>query len=136
MLFRKFEAVETAEGTRYLLDGEEIRHVVGCSLELLSAERSRYLLTLKVAVSNCTYRVKRGTEEEDTSYHQLRVKMEGFCPDSVQLDDRDILVGLLGFGMKLHDGDHGTEATLLMWVTTDEETAKRYERDENNDLLH
>ena len=26
MLFRKFEAVETAEGTRYLLDGEEIRH--------------------------------------------------------------------------------------------------------------
>ena len=28
MLFRKFEAVETAEGTRYLLDGEEIRHVV------------------------------------------------------------------------------------------------------------
>ena len=120
MLFRKFEAVETAEGTRYLLDGEEIRHVVGCSLELLSAERSRYLLTLKVAVSNCTYRVKRGTEEEDTSYHQLRVKMEGFCPDSVQL----------------HDGDHGTVATLLMWVTTDEETAKRYERDENNDLLH
>jgi len=76
------------------------------------------------------------TEEEDTSYHQLRVKMEGFCPDSVQLDDRDILVGLLGFGMKLHDGDHGTVATLLMWVTTDEETAKRYERDENNDLLH
>ena len=136
MLFRKFEAVETAEGTRYLLDGEEIRHVVGCSLELLSAERSRYLLTLKVAVSNCTYRVKRGTEEEDTSYHQLRVKMEGFCPDSVQLDDRDILVGLLGFGMKLHDGDHGTVATLLMWVATDEETAKRYERDENNDLLH
>lgn len=136
MLFRKFEAVETAEGTRYLLDGEEIRHVVGCSLELLSAERSRYLLTLKVAVSNCTYRVKRGTEEEDTSYHQLRVKMEGFCPDSVQLDDRDILVGLLGFGMKLHDGDHGTVATLLMRVTTDEETAKRYERDENNDLLH
>ena len=136
MLFRKFEAVETAEGTRYLLDGEEIRHVVGCSLELLSAERSRYLLTLKVAVSNCTYRVKRGTEEEDTSYHQLRVKMEGFCPDSVQLDDRDILVGLLGFGMKLHDGDHGTVVTLLMWVTTDEETAKRYERDENNDLLH
>ena len=111
MLFRKFEAVETAEGTRYLLDGEEIRHVVGCALELLSAERSRYLLTLKVAVSNCTYRVKRGTEEEDTSYHQLRVKMEGFCPDSVQLDDRDILVGLLGFGMKLprwrpwHRGD-------------------------------
>ena len=134
MLFRNFEAVETAEGTRYLLDGEEIRHVVGCSLELLSAERSRYLLTLKVAVSNCTYRVKRGTEEEDTSYHQLRVKMEGFCPDSVQLDDRDILVGLLGFGMKLHDGDHGTVATLLMWVTTDEETAKRYEGDENNDL--
>ena len=42
-------------------------------------ERSRYLLTLKVAVSNCTYRVKHGTEEEDTSYHQLRVKMEGFC---------------------------------------------------------
>ena len=38
MLFRKFEAVETAEGTRYLLDGEEIRHVVGCALELLSAE--------------------------------------------------------------------------------------------------
>ena len=38
--------------------------------------------------------------------------------------------------MKLHDGDHGTVATLLMWVTTDEETAKRYERDENNDLLH
>lgn len=30
MLFRKFEAVETAEGTKYLLDGEEIRHVVGC----------------------------------------------------------------------------------------------------------
>ena len=88
MLFRKFEAVETAEGTKYLLDGEEIRHVVGCSLELLSAERSRYLLTLKVAVSNCTYRVKHGTEEEDTSYHQLRVKMEGFCPDSVQLDNR------------------------------------------------
>ena len=134
MLFRKFEAVETAEGTRYLLDGEEIRHVVGCSLELLSAERSRYLLTLKVAVSNCTYRVKRGTEEEDTSYHQLRVKMEGFCPDSVQLDDRDILTGLVGFGMKLHDGDNGTVATLLMWVTTDEETAKRYEGDENNDL--
>ena len=134
MLFRKFEAVETAEGTRYLLDGEEIRHVVGCSLELLSAERSRYLLTLKVAVSNCTYRVKRGTEEEDTSYHQLRVKMEGLCPDSVQLDDRDILTGLVGFGMKLHDGGHGTVATLLMWVTTDEETAKRYEGDENNDL--
>ena len=64
MLFRKLEAVETAEGTRYLLDGEEIRHVVGCSLELLSAERSRYLLTLKVAVSNCTYRVKRGPKRK------------------------------------------------------------------------
>ncbi len=87
-----------------------------------------------MAVSNCTYRVKHGTEEEDTSYHQLRVKMEGLCPDSVQLDDRDILTGLVGFGMKLHDGDHGTVATLLMWVTTDEETAKRYEGDENNDL--
>ena len=136
MLFRKFEAVETAEGTKYLLDGEEIRHVVGCSLELLSAERSRYLLTLKVAVSNCTYRVKDGTEEEDTSYHQLRVKMEGFCADSVQLDDRDMLPGLVGFGMKLHCGGHGTVATLLTHVTTDKETAKRYERDENNDLLH
>ena len=54
MLFRKFEAVETAEGTRYLLDGEEIRHVVGCSPELLSADRSRYLLTMKVEVYKCT----------------------------------------------------------------------------------
>ena len=134
MFFHKFEAVETAEGTKYLLDGEEIRHIVGCSLELLSAERSRYLLTLKVAVSNCTYRVKPDTEEEDRSYHQLRVKMEGFCADCVQLDDRDMLPGLVGFGMELHCGGHGTVATLLTHVTTDEETAKRYRKDENDDL--
>ena len=48
---RQFETVETAEGTRYLLDGKEICHVVGCELELLSAKHSRYLMTLKVAVA-------------------------------------------------------------------------------------
>lgn len=129
MAFRKFETVETAAGTRYLLDGEEVRHVVGCELEPLDAECSRYRLTLEVAVSNYSVRCDHETGERDRSYHQLRVKMEGNFAESVQLDDRDMLFGLVGFGLRSYTKEHDGVATFLLLVKTDEETAKRYGKD-------
>ena len=104
---RQFETVETAEGTRYLLDGKEICHVVGCELELLSAKHSRYLMTLKVAVANYSYRENTETGEEDSSYHQLRVQLVGDYNGEVYLDDLDMLTGLVGFGFLAYTKEHG-----------------------------
>jgi hypothetical protein len=126
---RKFEAVETAEGTRYLLDGEEIRHVVSCELEERDTDKGKYLLTLKVAVSNYSFRLT-GTGERDRSYHQLLIKMDGTEAESVLLDEMNMMPGLIGFGIRLHYGKHGTVATLVMGVSADKETAKRYMKNE------
>lgn len=127
---RQFETVETAEGTRYLLDGKEICHVVGCELELLSAKHSRYLMTLKVAVANYSYRENTETGEEDSSYHQLRVQLEGDYNGEVYLDDLDMLTGLVGFGFLAYTKEHDSVATFVMYVKTDEETAKKYIKNE------
>ena len=127
---RQFETVETAEGTRYLLDGKEIRHVVGCELELLSTKHSRYLMTLKVAVANYSYRENTETGEKDSSYHQLRVQLVGDYNGEVYLDDLDMLTGLVGFGFLAYTKKHDSFATFVMYVKTDEETAKKYIKNE------
>ena len=127
---RQFETVETAEGTRYLLDGKEIRHVVGCELELLSTKHSRYLMTLKVAVANYSYRENTETGEKDSSYHQLRVQLGGEYNGEVYLDDLDMLPGLVGVGLLAYTKEHDSVATFVMYVKTDEETAKKYIKNE------
>lgn len=119
---RQFETVETAEGTRYLLDGKEIRHVVGCELELLSTKHSRYLMTLKVAVANYSYRENTETGEEDSSYHQLRVQLVGDYNGEVYLDDLDMLTGLVGFGFLAYTKEHDS-------VTAERDTALQQARE-------
>lgn len=129
MPYRKFEIKETTEGKQYLLDGEEIRHVVECELDPRDIG-DKCLLTLKVAVSNYGLPINRQTGEKDSSYHKLLVKMEGAMVDDIRLDEMDLMIGLVGFGIQLNYGKHGTVATLVMIVTTDKETAKQYGKDE------